>query len=268
MRCGQLVLQLPACIMPSTLDGRRLRRFLQAYGAALAEAEAGRRQLVALDCGAGVGRVTEQLLLQHFAEVDLVEPSGGLSCRVAPRHHAATTSIISLSVTPSLGTLGRGCLPGTYHSAHLWVIFGPPRPAAHLLEAAKQRLGGRAVKGVPNGHKAVHFYQASRARCSHLACLAVAHTCDEARNCVRATHKRNNHLAVRESVNFSARLTHSTAPMQAGIEAHHPEPGRYDCIWLQWAALYLTDGKLELHGWPETPADAIQPACAVWTPCR
>lgn len=49
---------------------------LQAFGAALAEAEAGRRRLVALDCGAGVGRVTEQLLLQHFAEVDLVEPSG------------------------------------------------------------------------------------------------------------------------------------------------------------------------------------------------
>ena len=29
---------------------------------------------------------------------------------------------------------------------------------------------------------------------------------------------------------------------QAGIEAHAPEPGRYDVIWLQWAALYLTDG--------------------------
>lgn len=49
---------------------------LQAYGAALTEAETGQRQLVALDCGAGVGRVTEQLLLHHCAEVDLVEPSG------------------------------------------------------------------------------------------------------------------------------------------------------------------------------------------------
>ena len=27
------------------------------------------------DCGAGVGRVTEQLLLHHFATVDLIEPS-------------------------------------------------------------------------------------------------------------------------------------------------------------------------------------------------
>uniref|UniRef100_A0A0D6R484 Alpha N-terminal protein methyltransferase 1 n=1 Tax=Araucaria cunninghamii TaxID=56994 RepID=A0A0D6R484_ARACU len=35
--------------------------------------EAG-HHLVALDCGAGVGRVTENLLLKHFHEVDLVEP--------------------------------------------------------------------------------------------------------------------------------------------------------------------------------------------------
>lgn len=32
------------------------------------------RHLVALDCGAGVGRVTKNLLLKHFHEVDLVEP--------------------------------------------------------------------------------------------------------------------------------------------------------------------------------------------------
>lgn len=49
----------------------------QAFKAALQEAEQGQRRLVALDCGAGVGRVSEQLLLHHFQEVDLVEPSGG-----------------------------------------------------------------------------------------------------------------------------------------------------------------------------------------------
>jgi len=40
------------------------------------------------DCGAGVGRVTEQLLLAHCAEVDLVEPSRHLldaaRARLAP----------------------------------------------------------------------------------------------------------------------------------------------------------------------------------------
>ncbi len=49
----------------------------QAWGAALAEAQAQGRPLAALDCGAGVGRVSEQLLLHFFQEVDLVEPSGG-----------------------------------------------------------------------------------------------------------------------------------------------------------------------------------------------
>mmetsp|Transcript_12767 Transcript_12767/g.21666 ORF Transcript_12767/g.21666 Transcript_12767/m.21666 type:complete len:269 (+) Transcript_12767:122-928(+) len=32
------------------------------------------RKLVALDCGAGVGRITDQFLLRRFYEVDLVEP--------------------------------------------------------------------------------------------------------------------------------------------------------------------------------------------------
>jgi SAM-dependent methyltransferase len=43
-----------------------------------AKQEAQGRGLVAVDCGAGVGRVTACLLLRHFAQVDLVEPSGHL----------------------------------------------------------------------------------------------------------------------------------------------------------------------------------------------
>ncbi|KAM0824648.1 hypothetical protein ACQ4PT_042591 [Festuca glaucescens] len=35
---------------------------------------AAKRHLVALDCGSGIGRVTKNLLLRHFNEVDLVEP--------------------------------------------------------------------------------------------------------------------------------------------------------------------------------------------------
>ncbi|KAI3434454.1 hypothetical protein D9Q98_002531 [Chlorella vulgaris] len=120
----------------TSYDVRDSRAFLKkAYGAALAEAEAGKRRLVALDCGAGVGRVTEQLLLHHCQEVDLVEPS------------------------------------------------------AHLLDAARQSLSTRGARDWPRGHKAVNFYQ-------------------------------------------------------AGIEQHELEQGRYDIIWLQWAALYLTDEDL------------------------
>ena len=44
------------------------------------------------DCGAGVGRVTEQLLLHHFATVDLIEPS---------QHLMGTAK-------ENLSTLGRG----------------------------------------------------------------------------------------------------------------------------------------------------------------
>ncbi|EFN51806.1 hypothetical protein CHLNCDRAFT_27478 [Chlorella variabilis] len=133
----------------TTADVRDSRAFLQkAYGTPLAEAEAGKRRLVALDCGAGVGRVSEQLLLHHFQEVDLVEPS------------------------------------------------------AHLLDTARKSLGGRGKHGWPRGHKAVNFYQ-------------------------------------------------------AGIEQHHPEPGRYDVVWLQWAALYLTDE--DLIAFLQRSAAALKP---------
>jgi protein N-terminal methyltransferase len=39
-----------------------------------ADAAAALRPLVAADCGAGVGRVTQHLLLRHFDEVDVFEP--------------------------------------------------------------------------------------------------------------------------------------------------------------------------------------------------
>lgn len=99
-----------------------------------------KKTFVALDCGAGVGRVSACLLLRHFHEVDLVEPS------------------------------------------------------AHLLATAKKRLCGkrastsREAELWPADHRAVGFFQ-------------------------------------------------------CGLESFHPEPGRYDVIWIQWALLYLTDGE-------------------------
>lgn len=58
---------------PDIQDSKQF--LVKAFGSALNEAKEGKRHLVALDCGAGVGRVSENLLLHHFQEVDLVEPS-------------------------------------------------------------------------------------------------------------------------------------------------------------------------------------------------
>ncbi len=56
-------------------DVRESDAFLAAVFPPVGEApSASRPRLVAADCGAGVGRVTEHLLLRHFDEVDLVEP--------------------------------------------------------------------------------------------------------------------------------------------------------------------------------------------------
>ncbi|KAF5838956.1 alpha-N-methyltransferase NTM1 [Dunaliella salina] len=60
----------------SDIDVRDSRQLLEkVLKPQIEEAAAGRRTLVALDCGAGVGRVAKELLLHIFQEVDLLEPS-------------------------------------------------------------------------------------------------------------------------------------------------------------------------------------------------
>jgi protein N-terminal methyltransferase len=100
----------------------------------LEQASAGTRNLVALDCGAGVGRVTNEFLIHYFQEVDLLEPS---------------------------------------------------KP---LLQCAEKSLrpGSKRLSRVPPGNKVVNFYN-------------------------------------------------------QGLQQHIFEEGRYDCIWIQWCLLYLTD---------------------------
>jgi protein N-terminal methyltransferase len=104
----------------------------------LEAAQRGDRRLVAVDCGAGVGRVTGGLLLKHFATVDLLEPS------------------------------------------------------RHLLDAAVSDLKKRAAE-FPEGHAV------GRVICAGLQDFDPA-----------------------------------SAPEEQGP--------RYDCVWVQWCLLYLTDG--------------------------
>jgi protein N-terminal methyltransferase len=90
------------------------------------------RSCTRADTGAGVGRVSEELLLHFFGTVDVLEPSG------------------------------------------------------HLLDKARAALAHPSQFGAPAGHAAADF-------------------------------------------------------LQQGLETWHPAPGRYDCVWVQWCFLYLTD---------------------------
>ena len=59
----------------SPTDVRESDAFLRAVFPAVAEPPGGpRRPLAAADCGAGVGRVTRNLLVNHFDRVDVYEP--------------------------------------------------------------------------------------------------------------------------------------------------------------------------------------------------
>ncbi|MCO5574542.1 hypothetical protein L7F22_028329 [Adiantum nelumboides] len=72
----------------------------------LPEATLSLEHLIALDCGAGVGRVTKNLLLRHFNEVDLVEPVS---------HFLEAAKEKLMTVSPSSLLFGRAvnfyCMP-------------------------------------------------------------------------------------------------------------------------------------------------------------
>jgi hypothetical protein len=100
----------------------------------LKQAADGARALVAVDCGAGVGRVTQELLLHHFQTVDVLEPS------------------------------------------------------RHLIAKAQRSLKlAVAGRNYPEGHAPGEF-------------------------------------------------------LCRGLQEFEPAAGRYDCVWVQWCLLYLTDG--------------------------
>lgn len=106
--------------------------------------------LVVTDCGAGVGRVTQELLLRHFTIVDLVEPS------------------------------------------------------AHLLQQAQANLAAASGTAFPREHA-----------------LGTVHQCG-------LQHFDPQPLRYADYLVLLLIQPHA---------AH-----RYDCIWVQWACLYLTDG--------------------------
>ncbi len=66
------------------------------------------------DCGAGVGRVTEQLLLHHFQEVDMLEPSRHLLTTAEERCGRAASASATASkekATPKASAKATGKAP-------------------------------------------------------------------------------------------------------------------------------------------------------------
>jgi AdoMet dependent proline di-methyltransferase len=72
-----------ALVVPC-VEWRLLCCTTQCYGQKLKAAATGKQHLVALDCGSGVGRIAEQLLLQHFQEVN----RRGYSWPAVPSRHS------------------------------------------------------------------------------------------------------------------------------------------------------------------------------------
>ena len=148
--------------------------------AACDAAAAGKTLLTAADCGAGVGRVSEGLLLKHCAVVDLVEPS------------------------------------------------------AHLLKAARARLGSVAGGGGVVG-KADRFLQCG---------LQDFVPEPGRRGWGRAGGARRGRAGCRRP---RGSPPPPPPPARLSGDGGRPTPpptprvSRYDVIWVQWALLYLTD---------------------------
>ena len=146
--------------------------------------------MVPADCGAGVGRVTEQLLLHHFANVDLIEPS---------KHLIGTAE-------QNLSAPGHGVYPAG-HRAGQFLNMGLQ---AWTPEAGRCRTRlGSAIQ--QTARSAAHGWLVPY---THWLCLSLEPESD-------ASHSDQSdaHLG--------------------GVTCC-----RYDVLWMQWALLYLTDGKV------------------------
>lgn len=84
------------------------------------------------DCGAGIGRVSSELLLHYFQEVDLVEPSG--ACCIKPR-----MCLVDFLITTS---------------NYVFSIFF----AEHLIMTSRRNLVDSKPKTLPSAHNATNFF--------------------------------------------------------------------------------------------------------------
>jgi hypothetical protein len=105
------------------------------------------------DCGAGVGRVSKELLLHLFQEVDLLEPSAHL-LQTAGVCYACSDWV---GQTCTFNVTARQELAPWFSTFPCISPFLPPSFPSQYAE--KDLKSGRKATH-PAGHRAVNFYQA------------------------------------------------------------------------------------------------------------
>jgi AdoMet dependent proline di-methyltransferase len=219
----------------------------QCYGQQLKAAAAGQLR-VALDCGSGVGRIAEQLLLQHFQEVGN-PPRPTLSRDVAARSRFA-------DFNSAAQQLLRSVLSPTPRAT------GGPHRAIRTLAFASQNQPDRARSQVRTflcvAEHHVHLYswcvgcsaccadkQRSEVSWSCRALQEVPSTAQSSellRDGIAGLHARA--AAVRACAAGVIQQRQATPTWHSGImmQTMRNLQCRYDVFWVQWCLMYLTDG--------------------------
>ncbi len=139
----QTVLGGYGCVSPS--DIRESDAFLRACFPAVAEPPGGpHRPLVAADLGAGVGRVTQNLLCRHFDSVDVFEPV----------QHFLTEAETRITASPAPGrAVAFHCLPlqDFEPPAGRYDVIWAQWCLGHLTEADLVRFFRRCQAGLKPG---------------------------------------------------------------------------------------------------------------------
>ncbi|CAJ1935924.1 unnamed protein product [Sphenostylis stenocarpa] len=167
--------------------------------------DASRQPLVVLDCGSGIGRLTKNLLIRYFNEVDLLEP-------------------VSHFLEAARETLAAGCQTNTVHKAVNFYCV--PLQLATSDSTVDCDLFLYCL-------------------CLPAAAFDLFHRClqcflSPSTNCNTAMEPLQCHLLSPFSqftpLSHSARFSFFSPSLD-----FTPDTGRYDVIWIQWCIGHLTD---------------------------
>ncbi|KAF8412770.1 hypothetical protein HHK36_000740 [Tetracentron sinense] len=191
---------------------------------------ASNRHLVALDCGSGIGRVTKNLLLRYFNEVDLVEP--GSHFLEAARESLAPENVeISISLVEVAEVESRSsevCRSSTVGSKVEDNEVARPMP--HFIEG-----GSLWGLGVPQALVTGATSEIAKRATTGPGEIGVE---------VKLVDYEPESLATSSLIQSSSPVDSSSKGLPFGgfmsLE-FTPEERRYDVIWVQWCIGHLAD---------------------------